>query len=42
MLGDEKTSILNLNLKKYTKQILHPVTDLKMELLVKIVNNLKM
>ena len=37
MLGEEKRSI-NLNLKKYPRHIQYPVTDLKMELLVKIVN----
>ena len=35
-------SILNANLKKYPKQIQHPVIDLKMKPLVKIVNNFKL
>ena len=39
MLGEEKRSIINVNLKKYPRQIQHPVTDLKMELLAKIVND---
>ena len=42
MLGEEKKSIINVNLKKYPKQIQHPVADLKMELLAKIVNDLKL
>ena len=42
MLGDEKISIINVNLKKYQRQIQHPVIDLKMELLVKIVNDSKL
>ena len=33
---------LNLNLKKYPKQIYHPVIDLKVKLLVKIVVNFEM
>ena len=41
MLGEEKRSIINLNLKKYPRQIQHPVIDLNMELLFKIVNDLK-
>ena len=40
MLGEEKT-IINVNLKKSLRQISHPVTDLKMELAVKIVNDFK-
>ena len=39
MLGEEKRSIINVNLKKYARQIQHHVTDLKMELLAKIVND---
>ena len=42
MLGEEKRSIINLNLKKYPRHIQHPVTDLKMELLVKIVNDFEL
>ena len=42
MLGEEKRSIINVNLKKYPRQIQHHVTDLKMELLVKIVNDCKL
>ena len=42
MLGDEKISIINVNLKKYQRQIQHPVIDLKMVLLVKIVNDSKL
>ena len=42
MLGEEKRSIINVNLKKYARQIQHHVTDLKMELLVKIVNDCKL
>ena len=34
MLGEEKRSVINVNLKKYPKHTQHPVTDLKMELLV--------
>ena len=34
----KKRSIINVNLKKYAKQVKHYVTDLKVELLVKIVN----
>ena len=42
MLEEEERSIININLKKYPKQIQHHVTDLKMELLVKIVNDCKL
>ena len=42
MLGEEKRFIVNVNLKKYPTQIQHHVTDLKMELLVKIVNDFKL
>ena len=41
MLGEEERSIINVNLKKYPRHIQHPVTDLKMELLVKTVNDFK-
>ena len=41
MLEEEERSIININLKKYPKQIQHHVADLKMELLVKIVNDCK-
>ena len=41
MLEEEERSIININLKKYPKQIQHHVTDLKMELLVKIFNDCK-
>ena len=41
MLGEEKRSITNVNLKNYPRQIQHPVTDRKMELLAKIVNHFK-
>ena len=42
MLGEEKRSVTNVNLKEYPRQIQHPVTDLKMELLAKIVNDFKL
>ena len=42
MLGEEKRSIINVNLKKYTRQIQHHVTGVKMELLVRIVNDSKL
>ena len=42
MLGEEKRSIVNLNLEKYPRQIQQPTPDLKMELLVKIVNDFKL
>ena len=42
MLEEEERSIININLKKYPKQIQHHVTDLKMELFVKIVNECKL
>ena len=38
----KKRSIINVNLKKYARQIQYHVTDLKMELLVKIVNGCKL
>ena len=41
MLGEEKGSIVNVNLKKYPRWIQHPITDLKIELLAKIVNDFK-
>ena len=37
MLGEIKRSTLNVNQKKYPKQIQHAVIDLKLEFLVKIV-----
>ena len=40
-LEEEERSIININLKKYPKQVQHHVTDLKMELLVKIVHDCK-
>ena len=42
MLVEEKRSVINVNLKKYARQIQHHVTDLKMELLVKIVSDCKL
>ena len=42
MLGETKKSILNVNLKKYPRQIQQPIIDLKMELLIKIVNDFKL
>ena len=42
MFGKIKKSILNVNLKKYARQIQHPLTDLKIELLVKIINDFKL
>ena len=42
MLGEEKRSVINVNLKKYSRQIQHPATDFKMELLTKIVNDFKL
>ena len=42
MLGETKKSILNVNLKKYPRQIQQPITDFKMELLIKIVNDFKL
>ena len=41
MLGNVERSILNVNLKKKSTQITHPVIDLKMELYVKTVNHFK-
>ena len=35
-----KRFILNINLKKYPRQIQHPTTDLKMELVVKLLMTL--
>ena len=40
MLGEEERSIISINMKKYPKQIQYPVTDLKMELLAKLLTNL--
>ena len=42
MFGEIKRPILNANLKKYPRQIQHPVLDLKMEILVKIVSDFKL
>ena len=42
MLGEIKRSILNVNQKKYLRQIQHFEIDLKMELLVKIINDFKL
>ena len=42
MLGEIKRPKLNVNLKKYPWQIQHPVIDLRMELLVKIVDDFKL
>ena len=39
MLGEIKRSILNVNLKKYPRQTQHHAKDLKMGLLVKVVND---
>ena len=41
-LGEEKSSMINVNLKKYPRQIQHPVTDLKMKFLTKIVYDFKL
>ena len=38
----KKRSIINVNLKKYPRQIQHLVTDIKMDLLAKIVNDYKL
>ena len=38
----KKRFIIDVNLKKYPRQIQHHITDLKMELLVKIVNDCKL
>ena len=40
MLGEIKRFILNINLKKYPRQIQHPTTDLKLELVVKLLMTL--
>ena len=42
MLGEIKRSTLNVNLRKYPKQIQHSVIDLKTELFVKIVKRFKL
>ena len=42
MLGEIKRSILKVNLKKYPRQIQHSVIDLKIELLLKIINDFKL
>ena len=38
----KKRSIINVNVKKYPREIQHLVTDLKMDLLPKIVNDYKL
>ena len=35
-------SVINVNLKIYSRKIQHLVTDLEMELLVKIINDFKL
>ena len=42
MLGEITRSIVNVNLKKDPRQIQHPIKDLKIELLVKIVIDFKL
>ena len=42
MLGEIKRTILNVDLKKYRRQTHYRVIDLKMELLVDIVNDFKL
>ena len=42
MFGEIKKPILNVILKKYLRQIQHPVIDFKMDLLVKIANDFKL
>ena len=42
MLGEIKRTILNVDLKKYRRQTQYCVIDLKMELLVDIVNDFKL
>ena len=42
MLREEKRSIINGNMKNYPGQVQHHVTGLKIELLVKIVNDCKL
>ena len=40
MLGEEKRSIITVNLKKYQRQIQHLVTDLKLTFLLKLLTTL--
>ena len=42
MLEEIERSILNVNLKNYLRQLQHPVMDLKIELSVKIVIDIKL
>ena len=42
MLEEIKRSILYVNLKKYPRKIQHPVINLKIELIVKIINDFKL
>ena len=42
MLEEIKRSILYVNLKKYPRKIQHPVIHLKIELIVKIINDFKL
>ena len=42
MFEEKNRSIIKINMKKYARQIQHHVAGLKMELLVKIVNNCKL
>ena len=42
MLEEIESSILNVNLKKYPRQIHHLIIDFKIELVLKIVNDLKL
>ena len=42
MLGEINRSILNVNLKKYSRRIQHLVVDLKSEFLIKIVKDFKL
>ena len=42
MFGQIKRPILNVNLRKYPRQIQHPVIDFKMELITEIANDYKL
>ena len=42
LLGGEKRSIINVDLKKYPRQNQHSVKDLKIEFFVKIVNDFQL
>ena len=42
MSGEIKRSILNVNLTKYSKQIQHPLIDLKMKIFTEIINDFKL